>query len=126
MRMLKLSLACLPAAPSRTRRRQDPYSLFRLRPVFKSQPRHAREFAPVRSDENGVAPTRLCGDEHIVGADRRSRAFQCGADISRLVGIRLLEGQDLDRPRQKVDDAPRVALGTSALCCAVAELEQDD
>lgn len=52
----------------------------------------------------------MCG-ENVVGPDGRPYALQRGADIGRLISVRGLDGQNLEWPRQNVNDALRIALG---------------
>ena len=75
---------------------------FRHRPIFKLQPRYTGELALVCRHEEGVAPARLCGDEKIIGANGRSGPLQRGANVARLLGVRGLERQNLDRASEKV------------------------
>src|SRR5262249_32130766 len=56
-------------------------SSLRRHPILKLEPRHAPEFAPICGHQQRAAPSRLCGNEHVVGANRRSSALQRRADI---------------------------------------------
>jgi hypothetical protein len=100
---------------SRGGRRRLPQIAFRHRPIFKLQPRHTGELALVCRHEQIVTPARLCGDEKIIGANGRAGPLQSGANIARLLGVRGLERQDLDRASEKVANAPRVAVWPRAL-----------
>src|SRR5229473_7732242 len=66
------------------------------RPIRNRQPRHALELAAVRRHQGRARPARLSGDEHIVRSDGRAEPSQVGADVRRLLCVRLLERRNIE------------------------------
>lgn len=56
------------------------------RPIFCSEPRHAREFAGVRCHQHRMTQARLGCDQHIIGTDQRPRSLKRHANFGGLLG----------------------------------------
>lgn len=76
----------------------------RVRPTgLDREARHAVEFAAIAGDHDEPGSLRLCGDEHVVGADGRSGAFEGEANgrVGRSSGG--IERQNGHLPRESLD-----------------------
>ena len=65
-------------------------------PILNLQSRHPPEFIGIVRYQNQVSRYGLPGDQHVVGADRRSFDGQGGADFAGLARVFLVEIQDLE------------------------------
>jgi len=82
-------------------------STARVEPVLESQPVNPRELAAVGGHEHGAASKGVCGDQQVVGADRRAVALECGAQYPVLPVDRFGERHDLDTREHGVHLPPR-------------------
>lgn len=65
-------------------------------PVVDPQPRDAGELAGIVGDEGQIARLRLTGDQHIIGADRRTSTPEIGPDLAgnpRVLPVQIKDGQ---------------------------------
>jgi hypothetical protein len=71
------------------------------RPIHYQQIRHAPELACVGRDHRRAASPRLCGDEVVERADRRSHSLEKRPNIRRLACFFDVERRMLEPGRQK-------------------------
>src|SRR5207247_787109 len=81
------------------------------------------ELASIGRDKRRASAPSLPGDEYVVRPDRLPGAFQFGAHGAGLTSVVLIEGNPLQRPREKCGEPPGVALPALTLRDTVPELE---